>query len=183
METTTYTAFDGCIRVASAETAEALRSIKRYRDGNPDRTVLIFDDATGTQIDFDFRGTEEDVLARAFPPPPKPGRGRPALGVVCGEVSLLPRHWDWLRRQGTNASATLRRLVDDAIRNEPASARAKRALEAADREMWALAGNLPGCEEASRTLYARDFVRFRDLIRPWPEDVRNHLSNLAGRAE
>lgn len=183
MDSTTYTAFDVHTRVASAEPAEALRSIKRYLDGKPDRTVLIFDDATGAQIDFDFRGTEEDVLARAFPPPPKPGRGRPALGVVCGEVSLLPRHWDWLRRQGNNASATLRRLVDDAIRNEPASARARRAAEAADREMWALAGNLPGCEEASRALYARDFERFRNCMSAWPSDVANHLSALAGRAE
>ncbi len=183
METTTFTAFDGHILVISAEPAEALRSIKRYLNGNPGRAVLIFDDGTGSQIDFDFRGTEEDVLARAFPPAPKPGRGRPTLGVVCGEVSLLPRHWDWLKRQGNNASATLRRLVDDAIRNEPASARAKRAVEAADREMWALAGNLPGCEEASRALYARDFERFRSLVSAWPRDVANHLSGLAGRAE
>lgn len=183
MDTTTYTAFDGHTLVASAEPREALRLIKRYLDGKPDRAVLIFDDGSGAQIDFDFRGTEEDVLARAFPPAQKQGRGRPALGVVCGEVSLLPRHWDWLKRQGNNASATLRRLVDDAIRNEPASARAKRAVEAADREMWALAGNLPGCEEASRALYARDFARFRDLIRGWPRDVSSHLSMLAGRAE
>lgn len=183
METTTYTAFDGHTLVVSAEPAEALRSIKRYLDGEPGRSVLIFDDGSGAQIDFDFRGTEEAVLVRAFPPVTKPGRGRPALGVVCGEVSLLPRHWEWLKRQRNNASATLRRLVDDAIRNEPASARAKRAVEAADREMWALAGNLPGCEEASRALYARDFKRFRNLMSAWPLDVTNHLSALAGRAE
>lgn len=183
METTTYTAFDGSSLVISAEPSEALRKVKRYLDGKPGRTVLIFDDESGVQVDFDFRGTEEEVLARAFPPAAKAGRGRPSLGVVCGEVSLLPRHWEWLKRQGNNASAALRRLVDDAIRNEPASARAKRAVEAADREMWALAGNLPGCEEASRALYARDFPRFREWIRTWPGDVRNHLSSLAGRAE
>lgn len=183
METTAFTAFDGHTLVASAEAPEALRLIKRYLDGKPGRTVLIFEDGTGSQIDFDFRGTEEDVLARAFPPAPKPGRGRPALGIVCGEVSLLPRHWEWLKSQQNNASATLRRLVDEAIRNEPASARAKRAVAAADREMWALAGNLPGCEEASRALYARDFTRFRDLIQGWPRDIRSHLTMLAGRAE
>ena len=63
MDTTTYTAFDGHTLVASAESREALSSIKRYLDGKPDRAVLIFDDGSGAQIDFDFRGTEEDVLA------------------------------------------------------------------------------------------------------------------------
>jgi len=183
METTTFTAFDGACRVVTGDLEAALRGIKRYLDEGSGRSVLVFNDETGEQVDFDLRGTEDDVLARALPPKPKPGRGRPALGVVCGEISLLPRHWDWLARQQPNISATLRRLVDDAIRNEPASTRAKRAVEAADRVLWGLAGNLPNCEEASRALYTRDFSRFRELIQSWPEDIGKHLSILAGRAE
>lgn len=183
MDTSSYTAFAGERLVYSGAPEGTLRAVKGYMDRERNQGILIFNDETGEQVDFDFRGTEEEVLARAFPPAPKAGRGRPSLGVVCGEVSLLPRHWEWLKGQQNNASATLRRLVDDAIRNEPASARAKRAVAAADREMWALAGNLPGCEEASRALYARDFARFREGIRDWPRDIRSHLMMLAGRAE
>lgn len=183
MEQTQYTAFSGDRLIATGALSEMLSGVKTLLDAKGSSSVLIFKDDTGEQIDFDFRGTIDEVLLRARPPKPKTGPGRPSLGVVCGEVSLLPRHWEWLQRQQNNVSAAIRRLVDDAIRNEPASAKAQRAVEATDRELWALAGNLPGCEEASRALYARDFARFRCLIQDWPPDVANHLSTLAGRAQ
>ncbi len=183
MEQTTYTAFSGPRLVASGNLIETLGAVKKLLDDSGGEPVLIFNDDTGEQVDFDFRGSLEDVLARVQPPKPKTRPGRPSLGVVCGEVSLLPRHWEWLERQQHNVSATIRRLVDEAIRNEPASARAKRALEAADRVLWILGGNLPGCEEASRALYARSFTRFRELIADWPGEIAGHLSRLVGRAE
>ena len=183
MESTTYTAFEGDRLIETGELETVLRAAKALVDEKAQTSILIFSDEAGEQVDFDFRGTMEEILARVQPPKTKPGPGRPSLGVVCGEVSLLPRHWEWLERQQKNVSASIRRLVDDAIRNEPASAKARRALQAADRELWALAGNLPRCEEASRALYTRDFSRFREQIRDWPPDVANHLSILAGRAE
>jgi len=183
MEKPIYTAFSGAKLVSTGELREMLKDLKSFADVDTPDGVLIFNDETGEQVDFDLRGTVEEALARLEPVKPKTGRGRPALGVVCREVTLLPRHWEWLERQQKNVSATLRRLVDEAVRNEPASAKARRAVEAADRELWVLAGNLPGCEEASRSLYARDFARFREYAKNWPADISGHLSRLVRRAE
>jgi hypothetical protein len=146
---------------------------------------LIFDDATGREIDFDTRGTAEEVVGRLAPsvieePELEPrGRGRPRLGVVAREVTLLPRHWDWLAGQPGGASVTLRKLVDEARRTSGARDRIRIAQEAAYRFMSAMAGNLPGFEEASRALFAYDRRRFAELIAAWPEDVRDHCIKLA----
>jgi hypothetical protein len=98
---------------------------------------------------------------------------------VSREVSLLPRHWEWLERQPTSISAALRRLVDEARRREPGKQRARAARAATGRVMAAIAGNRPGYEEASRALFARDEARFLQLIRRWPPDIRAHLTRLA----
>jgi uncharacterized protein len=179
MKTTTHTAFSGATHIVSGDLETALKRVKAYLDSHPSDQILIFEDETGRQVDFDFRGTLTEVLARACPAKPKSGPGRPKLGVVCGEVALLPRHWEWLERQQHNVSATIRRLVDEASKNQPTAAKARQALEATDREMWTLAGNLPGCEEASRALYARDFERFAALIKGWPGDISAHLLAMA----
>jgi uncharacterized protein len=183
MEQITYSAFTGQRLIASGELSDMLKAVKNHIGNDVSISLVIFNDDTGEQVDFDLRGTEEEVLARVNPPKVKAGPGRPSLGVVCCEVSLLPRQWEWLEAQQKNISATIRRLVDDAIRNEPASSRARRAIEAVDRELWVVAGNLPCCEEASRALYAKDFERFRSLIKDWPTDIANHLSALVRRAE
>jgi hypothetical protein len=135
-------------------------------------------------VDFDLRGTLEEVLARVAPPAPKRGPGRPSLGVVCREVSLLPKHWEWLESQPARASGTLRRLVDAvAVKNESARAsRSRRRLEAAGRIMWSLAGNLEGFEEASRALYSRKWPDFSARIASWPEDLRRHLEWMVAPA-
>jgi hypothetical protein len=147
--------------------------------------VLAFDDATGTQIDFDLRGTDADIAARLekrFPDaradaPRTPGR--PKLGVVAREVTLLPRHWEWLAAQPGGASVTLRKLVEEARRSGPTSAAKLRGLhERAYRFMSAMAGNFPGFEEASRALFGNDMPRFTELIAGWPKDVREHLVRL-----
>ena len=179
MDTTQYSAFRGGRMLAEGDLRSVIASIKAEPDDPDASLLLMFNDETGEQVDFDLRGTVEEAFARAAPDLPRRGPGRPRLGVVSGEVSLLPRHWEWLEKQQHNVSATIRRLVDEAIRNEPDSARSRRAIEAADRELWALAGNLPGCEEASRALYARDLSRFAQFASSWPDDIARHLRMLA----
>lgn len=174
-----YTAFAGTRLLASGPRRAVLLAVKAHHDAGGDR-VIVFDDDTGRQVDFDLRGTPEEVLARAEPH--RAGPGRPKLGVVCREVSLLPRHWEWLEQQPNGISAALRRLVDDARKREPDRARARKVRDAAARFMWTMAGNLPGFEEASRALYAGDTGRLRKLTRSWPADVRAHAVALADEA-
>ena len=106
------------------------------------------------------------------------GPGRPKLGVVAREVSLLPRHWEWLEQQPNGASAAIRRLVDQARSNDPGAERTRLAIEAASRFLSAMAGNLPGYEEATRALFGRDRQRFDELIGVWPKDIRLHAQRL-----
>lgn len=141
--------------------------------------LLVFDDASGRQVDFDLRGTESQVLARALPEQ-RSGPGRPRLGVVSREISLLPRHWEWLEQQPSGASAALRRLVDEARRREQGRQRVRLALDAAARFMSAMAGDLAGFEEATRALYAKDRARLEALTSKWPRDVRRHMLQLIG---
>ena len=187
---TTYTAFAGSKRVVRGTLEEMLRKTKKKLDANPDLSILVFDDRSGREVDFDFRGTIDDVLERAkviAPPPPAPpganaeqprGPGRPKLGVVAREITLLPRHWEWLEQQEHGISATLRRLVDEARKKNPDGERARTARAAASRFMWVMGGDLPNFEEASRALFASDKIGFEELIRFWPADVRHHLDEL-----
>ncbi len=177
-----YTAFLGTERVASGDLRAMLLRTKEELDRGRQEPLLIFDDLTGQQVDFDFRGTPEQVVERALPQPTS-GRGRPKLGVVSREVSLLPRHWEWLEDQPQGASAALRRLVDEARKREPALERARRARDAASRFMWSMAGNLPDFEEATRALFAGDGERLRQLIRGWPKDVREHVDRMVQVSE
>lgn len=141
--------------------------------------VLIFDDAKGTQIDFDLSGTPREAGARAVAAMvPAAKAGRPRLGVVAREITLLPRHWEWLEQQPSGASGAIRRLVDEARKAEGADQRA--AADAACRIMSSLAGNLPGYEEAMRALYAGDRDRFFAETATWPRDVREYLGRVSG---
>jgi uncharacterized protein len=178
----TYTTFSGHRQIASGGLKEMLIRTKEHLDGGG-VPVLIFEDQTGRQVDFDFRGSPEEVLARVTPDARRAGPGRPKLGVVSREVSLLPRHWEWLEQQPNGISAALRRLVDHARKCEPDEQRARLAREAASRFMWAMAGNLPHFEEATRALFARNEARLEDLVRDWPADLRAHVLRLAGAAE
>jgi len=173
-----YSAFSGASLVASGSLAELLPALKAR---NWEDEALVFEDQTGRQVDFDLRGSIEEVLARALPPA-RTGPGRPRLGVVSREISLLPRHWEWLELQPNGASAALRRLVDQARSQDQGASRARLALDAAGRFMSAMAGNLPGYEEATRALYARDRARLESLIEGWPGDIRNHVLRLIGES-
>lgn len=174
----TYAAFAGDRLIAAGDLLSMLLQAKAELDRGGTKDILVFDDQTGRQVDFDFRGSAEEVVERALPPR-QTGPGRPRLGVVSREVSLLPRHWEWLEEQPNGISAALRRLVDEARKREPAASRARRAREATDRFMAAMAGNQPGYEEASRALYAGDEARFCELVRDWPSDVRDHAEKLS----
>lgn len=181
----TYTAFAGERLVVTGDRKAMLLRVKKHLDRGGD-PVLIFDDRTGQQVDFDFSGTADDVLARdaasAQATAQKAGPGRPKLGVVSREVSLLPRHWEWLEEQPQGISAALRRLVDEARKRDPGKARARMARDAASKFMWAMAGNLPDFEEASRALFAGDGERLSVLVRKWPKDIRNHVLRLVEEA-
>jgi uncharacterized protein len=176
-----YTAFKGQSMIASGPLENVLPELKKRFDADKSVMLLVFDDATGRQVDFDLRGTEAQVLARALPAQ-RTGPGRPKLGVVSREISLLPRHWEWLEEQPSGASAALRRLVDEARRREQGRQRVRLALDAAARFMSAMAGNLPGFEEATRALYAKDRARVESLTSKWPRDVRKHMLQLIGDA-
>lgn len=178
IEEPSCTAFLGEARLASGASWEVALAAKRAAAaGGP--TILIFDDRTGRQIDFNLSGSEEEVVARLRAPEATRPRGRPKLGVVAREVTLLPRHWEWLAAQPEGASAAIRRLIDAARAQGSAAGHARQAQAAADSFMMAMLGNQPGWEGASRALYAGDGARFRDLTEPWPTDLRDHARRLA----
>jgi hypothetical protein len=179
-----FTAFQGSHRIATGPLAEVALAIKHANDG-AGAPILIFSDTTGRAVDFDLRGSDADVVARlqqhaATAPADIPrGRGRPKLGVVAREVTLLPRHWDWLSAQPGGASVALRKLIDETRRTSGDRDRSRAARDAAYHFMSAMAGNLPNFEEASRALFAGDRRRLAGLIAGWPEDIRDHIVKLA----
>ncbi len=155
-----FTAFQGDRKLASGSRSELearLAPLGPHPDG-----VLIFSDETGAQIDFDLTGGTA-------------ARGRPKLGVKAREITLLPRHWDWLRSQRGGASATLRRLVEEAMRADSDGPRP----DAAYRFLTTMAGDRPGYEAAIRTLYAGDAAAFAIAMSHWPEDIQTHALKLA----
>ena len=188
-----YIAFEGDRCIASGDLREVARAAKAALGRNPQATILIFNGHTSAPVEVDFRGSVDDVLAR-IPPPEAPaadeanvvaaprGPGRPKLGVVAREITLLPRHWDWLAQQTGGASVVIRRLVDEARRNGEGGNRVRLAQEAAYRFMSVMAGNRPHYEEAIRALFANDAPRLATLIAEWPADVRDHVARLAQSA-
>jgi hypothetical protein len=174
----TYTAFLGTDLLTSGTRDQVLTALKTQFHRDPGALILTFEDQTGRPVDFDLRGTLADVLARHRPASARVGPGRPRLGVVAREISLLPRHWDWLQEQPNGASSAIRRLVDEARKKNPDEQQARKAIQAAGRFLSAMAGNLPGYEEASRALYARNKKRFDEFIRGWPKDIRLHAQRL-----
>jgi hypothetical protein len=168
----TFVGFADQARVAEGPLAAVAVALWRLQGGRPDARRLAFDRRTGRVVDLDLRGSEADVLAR-YSPPPKPPvpRGRPKLGVVAREVTLLPRHWDWLAAQPGGASVTLRRLVEVARKADAETGEARRRAEAAYRFMTAMAGDLAGYEAAARALFAGDLQAFEQAISSWPPDL------------
>ena len=184
-------AFEGTRRIASGDLPHVALKAKAAIDRGLRGTLLIFDGVTSQPIDVDFRGALKDILRRLPSPaeeaphaldgePRRPGR--PKLGVVAREVTLLPRHWEWLNEQPGGASVALRKLVEEARRVNADKDRLRRARESVYRFASALAGNEPGFEDATRALFAGDRARFAHSISGWPADVRKHASKLADSA-
>ena len=188
-----FVAFDGDRCVASGDLRSVARAAKEVLDRHGQAAILVFDANSGA-VDLDFRGSVEDVLARlretagaplaeseAVETTPR-GPGRPKLGVVAREVTLLPRHWEWLARQPGGASVALRRLVDEARRTSKDKDRIRHAQETAYRFIAAMGENKPHFEEVARALFAGDAERFETWTKDWPADVRDHARRLAEAA-
>jgi len=192
------TAFEGSGLLSSGPLIEVVLAVKNAVEDGAAKPVLIFDDVTGRVIDFDLRGTKADIIARLSQPSSDPGprrisspaaseepateprgRGRPKLGVIGREVTLLPRQWEWLAAQPGGASVALRKLVDDAKRTGGAMQKMRATQEVAYHFMSAMGGDLPGFEEATRALFANDRLRFEQQVSNWPEDVRTYATRLA----
>lgn len=192
------TAFAGSECMASGSPAEVARSCRKLLDTGDERILLVFDDASAEHVELDLRGSLKEILARISPDTESPpggdeaeknnqaqkprSPGRPKLGVVGREVTLLPRHWEWLSAQPGGASVALRKLVEQARRENQASDRVRSSQEVAFRFMSAMAGDEPGFEEASRALFAGDRVRFEEETKSWPPDVRQYALRLAADA-
>jgi uncharacterized protein len=191
---TLWIAFAKHKRIALGQPREVAARVKSFVDSHPKAPVLIFDADSSQSVEIDLRGSLATVMKRlpvaADSPPPSAsasqeaprGPGRPKLGVVAREVTLLPRHWDWLAAQPGGASVALRKLVERAQRASADADRRREAVESAYRFMHALAGDEPGFEEASRALFAGNLARVSDEAASWPRDVRTHLLELASRA-
>jgi hypothetical protein len=201
MKTNTYSCFDGNRRIATGRLDSIALVFKRGIEGSAAGPLLIFDDDTGRAHDVDIRGSDQDVVERILQSATSSGqtssqvepsdaedsaegprgRGRPKLGVIAREVTLLPRHWEWLATQPGGASVALRKLVEQARRTHADRDQKREAQERAYHFMSAMAGDLPGYEEAIRALFADDERKFRDLISGWPDDIRDHATWLAYR--
>lgn len=182
METTPlYAAFSGPRRLALGPLRDVLPVLKQRFDEDCSDLPLLFELESGRQVDFDLRGSLEEILEREAPVPVR-GPGRPKLGVTSREVSLFPRHWEWLETQPGGISGALRRLVEQAIKTEPGKERARRMREALGRFLSTMAGDRPHYEEVTRALYQGDLKSFEELIRRWPKDIREYALERAKEA-
>ena len=168
-----FIAFHGTRRIALGAMPTVVRATQAALSGDPMASVLVFDARTGEPVEIDPRcGTPAPAGKAAGP-------GRPKLGVVAREVTLLPRHWDWLNAQPGGASVALRKLVELARRDNHAKDQERKAQEACYRFMSAIAGDWVGFEVAARALFAADRLQLQGVVAAWPADVREHLLQLA----
>lgn len=190
---TLCTAFEGSRCIATGELKDVAPLAKAALDrsaGNPNPPpVLVFNDTTSETIELDWRGSAQDFASRlGMPATPQPspeatrGPGRPKLGVVAREVTLLPRHWEWLGQQPGGASVALRKLVEAARLSSEGKDRARQSREVGYKFMSTMAGHEAGFEEASRALFAGDQAGLEARIAAWPVDVQAHLKKLLTEA-
>lgn len=203
-------AFEGVVCIASGALRDVALAVKLHLDALPSDSmnpqILVLEESTSEVVELDMRGTSDAVLARlvarfaaapeptetlpvasseaqnpmAMPSSPK-SPGRPKLGVVAREVTLLPRHWDWLGQQTGGASVALRKLVDAARKQSAVRDQLRHGQAVVYKAMVTLASNMPGFEEASRALFADDRARFSALLADWPMDVRDYVLRIAAQ--
>lgn len=185
----TFTAFVGSRRLASGSAAVVGTAAHAAAAARTNRHPVIFSDLTGRRVHVDWAAGRDAIVAQLHSSAGRdegarrrPGPGRPRLGVVAREVTLLPRHWAWLRTRRGGASATLRRLVDEARRRGAEGREVCRAQDAVYRFMTETVGDEPGYEEALRALYRGDLERFTLESEGWPQDLRDHARALAASA-
>ncbi|HEX4506287.1 MAG TPA: DUF2239 family protein [Alphaproteobacteria bacterium] len=184
-----WSVFQGTKRIAAGALADAVLAAKAAIDGGGTEAVMVLDDLTAERVEIDFRNDIDLILSHlpkpvpAEPAPDAPrGRGRPKMGVVAREVTLLPRHWEWLGRQPGGASVALRKLVEEARHTHRHRDRVRQSQEAAYRFMSIMAGDRAGFEEATRALFAGSHARFDAITGGWPTDIRDHAQRLAADA-
>jgi hypothetical protein len=190
-----FYAFRGDQLLARGTIASVARALREAAGGQCKERLSLYVERTGAPTDIDVSGTEQEMLQRLADQFPKEfeaegpddsgarrGPGRPRLGVTSKEVSLLPRHWDWLKAQRGGASSTLRRLVEDARKKHATADFVRQRVEAAHRFLWDIAGNAPDFEEATRALFAHDFSEFERRIAAFPVDVQSVLLRYVGEA-
>jgi uncharacterized protein len=177
-------AFVGATLLASGRLDEVVAIAKAAFDKDSALSPWVFDATTSARIDIDLGGSREQVNARLpqAPHPPVRGPGRPKLGVVAREVTLLPRHWEWLSTQQGGASVALRKLVEQARKTGSSADDRRKGQEAAYKFMTAIGGDYIGYEDATRALFAGEGTKFMALIDVWPKDVRAHLERLGQAA-
>lgn len=183
---TLCTVFEGPRVLARGSLKDIALTLSSRDSTSAAQPVLIFDDSSGQPIDIDTRGTPAEILQRLNQHPlansdtiVRRAPGRPKLGVVAREVTLLPRHWEWLSAQSGGASVALRKLVDEARRTNQTKDHVRSAHEATYRFMSSIAGNLPDYEEVLRALFANDLERFSKLVSTWPHDIREYALKLS----
>ena len=187
METlNTYTAFEDHKILSQGILEDVVLKVKKRLEKSPESQIVIYSDATGKSMDFNFQGSEKEVLKRleVYTTPENTteassGPGRPKLGVISREVSLLPKHWEWLATQSGGASNTLRKLVEENMKKTSGVLTVKTAQERTYKFMSVEAGDLENYEEALRALYRKDKERFTSEIKTWPRDVQKHVLELA----
>ena len=207
-----FIAFEASRCLVRGGLAQVALAVKAATEARPLARFMVFNGSTSEVLDFDLRGTPQEVLARLALLHPaalavaerpanglaianasadpqsddvvlaKTGPGRPKLGVVAREVTLLPRHWAWLSSQPGGASVALRKLVEQARKDSQSQDQRRLSQEATYRFMSAMAGSLEGFEEAARALFAAERERFDTLLAPWPQDIQTHLQHLAQAA-
>ncbi len=182
--TNTYTAFLESKIFAKGSLKDLVLKIKKHLGKNENNSILIFSDSTGNTLDFNFKGSETEILKRlemfvSQKPDEYSGPGRPKLGVISREVSLLPRHWEWLAAQSGGASVTIRRLIDESRKKSSTGESVKQVQEKTYKFLSVVAGDFEGYEEALRALYKRDREKFLKQMEKWPKDIQGYAMRLS----
>ena len=200
IDTPSYTSFNDHTRIASGSLPVNALAVKQAMKSGAQGPLLTFCDQTGHVVDIDLRGSDAQILARLITDEAHlqegdsehidtkdsmttRGPGRPKLGVIAREVTLLPRHWDWLGSQPGGASVTLRKLIDEARKANEERDRQRRAIESAYHFMSTMAGDMASFEDASRALFANDMTKLRQYADAWPTDIRDYLWRLVLTAD